>query len=47
MGYADTLFMNLDTTRIKELGWSAKYGLQEMFRRMITIMKEKKEESNG
>lgn len=39
MGYADVLYMNLDTTKIKNLGWNAKYDLLEMFERMIDVMK--------
>ncbi|RGW18777.1 NAD-dependent epimerase/dehydratase family protein [Ruminococcus sp. AF13-28] len=39
MGYADILYMNLDTSKIKQLGWKAKYELSDMFRRMIQVMK--------
>lgn len=34
-GYADTLYMNLDTTKIEALGWRPKRDLREMFFRMI------------
>lgn len=38
-GYAPTLKMNLDTSRLRGLGWSAKTDLKEMFSRLITCMK--------
>lgn len=38
-GYANTLYMNLDTTKIKSLGWSAKVNLIEMYEKMIEYMK--------
>lgn len=38
-GYAPTLCMNLDTTKIKELGWKAKVDLDEMYDRLIEFMK--------
>ena len=34
-GYADTLYMMLDCTRLEELGWKPTVGLADMFRRMI------------
>lgn len=40
MGFAPTLKMNLDTTKIKNLGWSAKTDLLGMFKYMIESMKE-------
>lgn len=38
-GYAPTLHMNLDTEKIKNLGWEAKVGLKEMYERLIEDMK--------
>lgn len=38
-GYAPTLKMNLDTEKLKALGWSPKYGLNDMYNRMIECMK--------
>lgn len=35
LGYAGTLFMDLDVEKIKELGWSPNVGLKAMFERMI------------
>ncbi len=35
LGYAPVLHMNLDTSRLTELGWKPFYGLSDMFRRMI------------
>lgn len=34
-GYADTLFMNLDTSKLERLGWKANTDLKSMFLRMI------------
>lgn len=39
-GYAPTLKMNLDTTKIRELGWKPCVGLQEMFQLLIEDMKK-------
>lgn len=36
--YAPTLHMNLDTSKIKQIGWSPKVGLKEMYSRMIADM---------
>ena len=44
LGYAATLHMNLDTSKLKELGWQAKTGLTEMYQYMIEDMKNKIEE---
>lgn len=38
LGYADTLYMNLDTEKIERLGWKPKVGLMEMFQRMMEAM---------
>ena len=35
LGYAPVLHMNLDTTRLCQLGWKPVYSLSDMFRRMI------------
>ena len=35
LGYAETLYMDLDTTKMERLGWKAETGLDEMYRRMI------------
>lgn len=37
-GYADTLYLDLDTSKLESLGWSPKTGLREMFSRMIGDM---------
>lgn len=43
-GFLDTLYMDLDTTMLKELGWSTglargiSINLEEMYHRMITVM---------
>lgn len=34
-GYADTLYSNLDVSKLMDLGWTPKVGLEEMFSRMI------------
>ena len=39
--YAPVLHMNLDTTRLRALGWYPRYSLKEMFRRMIISMEGK------
>ena len=35
-GYADTLYMNLDTSKLESLGWRATRSLPEMFQRMTS-----------
>lgn len=37
-GYAPVLKMNLDVSKLKQLGWIANYTLKEMFARMIAEM---------
>ena len=37
-GYAKTLHMNLDTTKLKELGWQARTSLSDMFSKTIQSM---------
>ena len=39
-GYAPILHMNLDTRKIRELGWQSSTGLITMFTKMIESMKE-------
>ena len=41
MGYAPTLHMNLDTTKLKALGWKADTGLKTMYDSMIEDMRRK------
>lgn len=41
-GYAPTLKMNLDTTKIQALGWKPERELKEMFSSMIEYMRERK-----
>lgn len=36
-GYADTLYMDLDTKKIEKLGWHPTVNLKEAFRRMIAL----------
>ena len=40
-GYAPTLHLNLDTSKLKKIGWNPKVDLEEMFRLMIDDMKKK------
>lgn len=39
-GFAPTLKMNLDTTKLKSLGWYAEIGLENAYRSMISSMLE-------
>ena len=39
-GYAPTLHMNLDTGKLKKLGWQAHVGLSEMFDQLIDSMRK-------
>ena len=39
-GYAPTLLMNLDTARLRALGWRPHYGLEEMYRCLCASMAE-------
>ena len=39
-GYAPTLTMNLDTSKLKSLGWQPHYPLDEMFRRLCSYMQQ-------
>ena len=38
LGYAPTLKMDLDTSRLQALGWRPTVGLEEMYRRMLAGM---------
>lgn len=38
LGYAPTLYMDLDTTRLRGLGWQAHTDLKDMYRRMMDTM---------
>jgi nucleoside-diphosphate-sugar epimerase len=40
-GFADTLYMNLDISRMSELGWKPTYNLEEMYIRTISSYHEK------
>ena len=40
MGYANTLHMDLDTSKLRNLGWRPQVGLEEAYRRLIRSMKE-------
>ena len=35
LGYAPTLHMNLDTSKLRSLGWEPQVGLADMYRNMI------------
>ena len=37
-GYAPTLHMNLDTSKLRSLGWMPEHDLEETFRDMIADM---------
>lgn len=41
LGYAKTLYMDLDTTKIERLGWKPSVGLQPMFERMMQSVLKK------
>lgn len=40
LGYADTLYMKLDITKLSSLGWRPTVGLAEMYKRMIRGIEE-------
>lgn len=39
LGFAPTLHINLDTSKIRKLGWKPEVGLKEMYERTIKFMK--------
>lgn len=39
MGYANTLHMDLDTSKLKSLGWKPKYGLKEMYANLLDSLR--------
>ena len=41
-GYAPTLHMNLDTTKLRDLGWEPYYNLDKMIKRLIESMRAKR-----
>lgn len=41
-GFAPTLKMNLDTSKLQSLGWRAETGLEDMFVKLVEDMKSKK-----
>lgn len=43
LGYNPVVKINLDTTKLESLGWSAKIGLVEMYERMIGSMRYRNE----
>ncbi len=46
LGFAPELHMNLDTSKIKKLGWEPTTNLEQMYRIMINFMKTKEENSS-
>ncbi len=46
-GYAETLHMNLDTSKLRELGWEANTDLVSMYKYMIADMKKNLNESEN
>lgn len=47
LGYANTLHMDLDTSKLKELGWKPEFGLKEMYINLLKSMKQKNENFFG
>lgn len=37
LGYASTLYMQLDVSKLRELGWNSAFGLEKMFHNMIQM----------
>lgn len=42
-GFAPTLKMNLDTSKLQALGWKAEVGLEDMFRHLVEYMQESRQ----
>lgn len=42
-GYASTVQINLDTTKLEKLGWEAKYSLEAMYERLLGYLEGKVE----
>ncbi len=42
LGYADTLFLRLNTRKIRELGWEPKVNLKEMYIRMARLFEQER-----
>lgn len=42
LGYAPTLYMNLDTSKLRALGWKPVYSLADTYRRMMAAMEKNK-----
>ena len=40
MGYSPTTKLRLSTDKVRQLGWTPQYGLQEMFHRLIESLKQ-------
>ncbi len=47
LGYAPTLCMNLDTRKLRKLGWNPSIGLKEMFVNLCRSMEEECENRNA
>ena len=41
LGYANTLHMDLDTSKLKALGWKPNFGLKEMFLNLLKSLKKR------
>ena len=44
LGYANTLHMDLDTSKLKALGWKPDFGLKEMYINLLESLKKKNKE---
>lgn len=41
IGYANTLHMDLDTSKLKSLGWKPNYGLKEMYANLLDSLRKR------